>query len=563
MSTYVGKRPIRQRMKILVLSPNWSADPQLAKSLQAYGIHALVANDSAEAWQVLKFHASSVELLVVQREEGASRSLEFVKRCKADPAHRELPLVILSSEWSASEFTAHQGTPEGANAYLTWPCSAEELARAMGGVLGREFAAAKAPPPFTGVAPGATNATKKTPFDVKVEAVDDVFSASTAAASPSQIRLDAPVFEPSQATVNLSALPQAPAAELVTETTLTSLAPLLAPASDASIELVPANASEPVLAPQPTFAPEPVVLAAEPPPFTVSAPTPPSPPAIEEVEFIAPQSESASVSATDTDSASDSDSASESEMPYLFGRSKPTSRPSAPPRFEHPVGDSIVPGGAAQSPDTETLKKYLLLREQDVAALSGQLKATRAENHQIAEALKQERARVAELEHLETERQRDNERFERERQLLMDAHRAEIAEIKFQAQAKSDRVRALELEVRGAGSELERIKERVRSDLRKIRTREKDLETKLELSRKDSETLVAAREAKIIELKRKVDLLEFNLDVIQNQLAKERDNGNQLKERLLRAKQAVKAAGGLLAADSGPGAPEAGAEEAS
>ncbi len=53
---------MRQRMKILVLSPQWSIDPKLAQSLNAYGIHALVAADSKEAWQILKFHGATITL---------------------------------------------------------------------------------------------------------------------------------------------------------------------------------------------------------------------------------------------------------------------------------------------------------------------------------------------------------------------------------------------------------------------------------------------------------------------------------------------------------------------
>ena len=93
---------------------------------------------------------------------------------------------------------------------------------------------------------------------------------------------------------------------------------------------------------------------------------------------------------------------------------------------------------------------------------------------------------------------------------------------------------------------MERLKDRVRMDIRKIRVREKELENRLEIMKKDSEALITARENKIIELKRKLDLLEFNMDLLQDQYAREKDSTAKLREKLARAAQVVRVAGGLL-----------------
>jgi hypothetical protein len=93
---------------------------------------------------------------------------------------------------------------------------------------------------------------------------------------------------------------------------------------------------------------------------------------------------------------------------------------------------------------------------------------------------------------------------------------------------------------------MERIKERVRVDIRKIRVREKELENRLEIMKKDSEVLMGARESKIVELKRKLDLLEFNMDLLQDQYAREKESSATLRERLAKAAQVVRVAGGLL-----------------
>ena len=51
---------------------------------------------------------------------------------------------------------------------------------------------------------------------------------------------------------------------------------------------------------------------------------------------------------------------------------------------------------------------------------------------------------------------------------------------------------------------------------------------------------------KIIELKRKLDLLEFNMELVQEQYSKERDATDQLRTRLKHAASAMREAGGLL-----------------
>ncbi|MFL5812984.1 MAG: hypothetical protein ACJ763_05355 [Bdellovibrionia bacterium] len=240
----------------------------------------------------------------------------------------------------------------------------------------------------------------------------------------------------------------------------------------------------------------------------------------------------------------------EDELPYLFSGKKaggiPTDASSSALVFAEPVGDAVIPGGAVHSPDSETLKKYLMLREQDVAILSNQLKSARDQIAQLEKKLREESGKSGELEHTVSESQKRIEEFEKEKALALQGLQAEIDELRFQNKTKTDKARLLESKVTEATEEIERLKVRVRTDIRKIRVREKELENKLEIVRKDSEALITARESKIMELKRKIDLLEFNIDLLQDQNAREKENSAQLRERLAKAAQVVRVAGGLL-----------------
>jgi len=214
--------------------------------------------------------------------------------------------------------------------------------------------------------------------------------------------------------------------------------------------------------------------------------------------------------------------------------------------FSQPLGDAVVPGGAAASPDLETLKHYLLLREQDVAALSSQLKAAKALNDALIEEMEVERAKAREAEHEARELGVRVELFEKEKAEAVNTLQRELEDLRFQSKMKNDRAKILENQVREAARETEKIRDRVKQDIRKIRVREKELENRLEIQRKDSEVLLATRESRIVELKRRLDTLEFNLDILQDRHSREKQGAAELRDRLNRASQVVKMAGGLL-----------------
>lgn len=237
------------------------------------------------------------------------------------------------------------------------------------------------------------------------------------------------------------------------------------------------------------------------------------------------------------------------ELSYLFEKKSPAlpgTHQSSAFAFVEPVGDAVVPGGVSHAPDVETLKKYLMLREQDVAILSNQLKSAREQVALLDRNIKEEKSKSESFERISDDQNKRIEEFEKEKALALQGLQSEIDELKLQNKSKVDKARALESQVKDATDEIEKLKGRVRSDIRKIRVREKELENKLEIVKKDSEALISTREARIMELKRKIDLLEFNMDLLQDQLSREKETSAQLRERLGRAAQVVRVAGGLL-----------------
>ena len=491
-------------MKIILLNPFINAEHSVARSLQKKGIGLLLATNPEEAWQILQLHGSSVDLAIIHREgtsqTDAEPGMKFITRVKGDAAQQDLPIIVTSGIWRDVEFARHQQTATGANAYLSAPFHEKQLTDLIEAVLGQTLQDEPTQAP-TGFPIAQTHdGGPEIHWTEPVEAQASGFSGAIQLEEVASLGDDTPSDH---------ALLEPPAAN--NETSIISIDDGLTTLS---------LGDDVALPPRP-----PSRLEAVPPEFS-------DPPGLPIPE----------------------DDVALREMSYLFGDDpKVRGDSSRPPAQTHhaaligqPVGDSIVPGGASQAPDTETLKKYLMLREQDVSVLSSQLRTAQEQMQALESHLREERAKSEHLEQIKTEQDRKLEHLAHDKAAALEGVQGEIVELNFQLKSRSDKAKAMEYQVREAATEMERLKERVRVDIRKIRVRERELENRLEIVKKDSEALIGAREHKIIELKRKLDILEFNLDLLQNQYNREKENSTRLKDRLVKAAQVVKMAGGLL-----------------
>ncbi len=214
--------------------------------------------------------------------------------------------------------------------------------------------------------------------------------------------------------------------------------------------------------------------------------------------------------------------------------------------------DSLIPNPPAFSSsigvdkDVETMKNYLALREQDVMVLTGQMRSAQERVRQLETLLKEERARNAELSQSVQKQDQQIKSFERDKQVEFEVLFNQVEDLNLQIREKTDKVRTFETKLKIMTNEVDQVKERVRVDVRRIRVREKELENQLEILKKDSTALLVARDEKILELKRKIDLLEFNMELVQEQHNKERNVSEQLRQKLKEAAGVMKRAGGLL-----------------
>jgi hypothetical protein len=217
------------------------------------------------------------------------------------------------------------------------------------------------------------------------------------------------------------------------------------------------------------------------------------------------------------------------------------------PVYSAPISQfSVNPTPTGSISDLETLRSYLALREQDVAVLSGQMRSSQERLQQLEMLLKVEKARGAELSHLVSKQEQKIKSYDQEKQVELEVLELQIADLDQQLKERTEKTRTIETKLRLTVEEVNKVKDRVRVDIRRIRVREKELEGNLEILKKDSSALLQARDEKILELKRKIDLLEFNMELIQEQFSKEKQSATDLKTKLKDASLVMKQASGLL-----------------
>jgi len=92
----------------------------------------------------------------------------------------------------------------------------------------------------------------------------------------------------------------------------------------------------------------------------------------------------------------------------------------------------------------------------------------------------------------------------------------------------------------------EEVKAKVRKDIQKIRMREKELANKLEMMRNDSETLLAAKDHKILQLKQHIDNLEFEAESLKEKVTTFQELAHENEEKAERVIKALRLSTSLL-----------------
>lgn len=108
----------------------------------------------------------------------------------------------------------------------------------------------------------------------------------------------------------------------------------------------------------------------------------------------------------------------------------------------------------------------------------------------------------------------------------------ELEDYKHQLLLNEEKKSILEERVKQLEKTKDRFEQKARIDINQIRQREKELENKIELMSMDIDSQIHGRDQKILELRRKIDSLEFNMENVTIREQKTADDKRKLEDKL-------------------------------
>jgi chromosome segregation ATPase len=118
----------------------------------------------------------------------------------------------------------------------------------------------------------------------------------------------------------------------------------------------------------------------------------------------------------------------------------------------------------------------------------------------------------------------------------------EINELKDRIRLYDEKRLILEEKNRILLQELDKATQKNKINIKKVQMREKELEQKLELLKSDAESQIRNRDLKILELKRKIDSMEFDMESISQQEKKSVESRFELEDKLDKAIKTLRTA---------------------
>ncbi len=216
------------------------------------------------------------------------------------------------------------------------------------------------------------------------------------------------------------------------------------------------------------------------------------------------------------------------------------------------VSTPLQPSIAKNEQDVEVIRKYLHMREDELALALGEREELSRENRRLQKENSVLHTRLREVEHSYEEMSRKVIYLEKllsegERTLAMEKESREIDQ-----KNSSEKNKFLEIQLSTANERYEELKNRVRKDIRKIRIKERDLEAKLEIARRDTEALIGSRDKRVLEMQRKIDALEFDLDQVQDSRIQAESEAERYLAKLSRVARALNLAIGMIEEENAP-----------
>src|SRR3989338_3830766 len=196
--------------------------------------------------------------------------------------------------------------------------------------------------------------------------------------------------------------------------------------------------------------------------------------------------------------------------------------------------------------DVKALKQYLALKEKELVELQADFNRTQEQLNFSNQKVLELESECKKMSEQQETLHKKGELLSRENEELRERTAKDVKSREQEVQTKADKLLLAERRCEIAEKKYEELKERVKKDIQQIRIHEKELEARLEILKRDSETLLVAKYRKLLEFKRKIDSLEYEMEslVEKEKAAQKKIEG--WKERMNRVLRALKLGTSLL-----------------
>jgi chromosome segregation ATPase len=170
------------------------------------------------------------------------------------------------------------------------------------------------------------------------------------------------------------------------------------------------------------------------------------------------------------------------------------------------------------SNQVDLLKKYISLKEAEVRDAKEQQKQYQTFTKRLSAQLEKLTARHRDsLTDLEGTKRRE-EALSQEVESLKDKHEAELSILKNDLDDKLQRAGDVKSQANQLAQKREEWKDKVKDDLKRIKLKERELENKYELLKRDTQALLDSKDKHVLELKKKNDALDLELESFEERL---------------------------------------------
>ncbi len=172
------------------------------------------------------------------------------------------------------------------------------------------------------------------------------------------------------------------------------------------------------------------------------------------------------------------------------------------------------------------------LNTEDSMKFQATIRALREERDELLLQIKNSKSDTRELEQDNLTLKANLDEAKIEISILRKRHLVEIEDLKYRVGLSEEKKSMADEKAKLADTRREKLEQKVRIDFNQIKQREKELESKLELLSMDVESQVQSRDHKILELRRKIDALEFNMENASIKEQRSHDEKRKLEDRL-------------------------------